>query len=327
MSRICLYFTQQPERDRWIRGDRFVRPIIRRVIRGRPPVSGVDKIFTNLGIGLNRLGVRYEVNMPFSELRPDDKIGVMGRGRWTLEGYSQPNRIVAGPYLMGHPSQWPTICDEYPIARYLQHCEWANDICKPYFGKRCTIWAHGVDTKNWAPSSAAKDLDFLIYDKVRWEREQYVPNLIEPVRETLRRRGLTFGEIRYGFYTEDEYREYLSRARAMIFLVEHESQGSACQECLAWNVPILAWDPGWWKDPNMAKWGQGPTPASSVPYFDERCGITFKGIHEFETRLGTFTDLLNAGRLAPRDFVLENLTVEKCARRYLDTLDGVTNES
>lgn len=49
--RICLYFRPLPEQDRWPPGDRFVRPTIRRLIRGRPGVGGVEKVFHNLFIG------------------------------------------------------------------------------------------------------------------------------------------------------------------------------------------------------------------------------------------------------------------------------------
>jgi glycosyltransferase involved in cell wall biosynthesis len=142
----------------------------------------------------------------------------------------------------------------------------------------------------------------------------------------LRQKGFSFAEIRYGFYRETEYRDLLARARAMIFLAEHESQGSACQECLSTGVPILAWDQGWWLDPSMARWRQPQTPASSVPYFDERCGLTFRNIGEFEPTLNEFTDLLNSHRFAPREYVLKNLTIENCARRYLEILDEVAKE-
>src|SRR4051794_11018115 len=130
MTRTCLYFQLEPEEDRWVTGDRFIRPILRRIVRGKPLLSGVDKIFVNLRLGLDRLGVEYCVNLPFSKLRSDDQIGVMGRGPWALAGYDLPNPIVGGPYLMTHPSEWSTLCREYPVAKYLQHCEWSNDIYK-----------------------------------------------------------------------------------------------------------------------------------------------------------------------------------------------------
>ena len=326
MSRLCLYFKQAPERDRWIAGDRFVRPVVRRIMRGAPLPSGVDKVFSNLCLGLKRIGAEYVVNLPFNRLRKDDKVAVMGRGPSALDGYNRENRIVAGPYLMTHPSEWPTLCDEFPIARYLQHCQWATDIYKPYFGDRCFNWAHGVDTGSWKPSGRQKEFDFLVYDKVRWNREYLEPNLIQPIRETLGKNGLTFAEVRYGFYREPEYRDLLARSRGMIFLVEHESQGSACQECLACDVPIFAWNQGWYLDPNQSTWGQPRVPASSVPYFDERCGMTFRELSEFEENLDRFLNQLNAGGFAAREYILRNLTVEKCAQRYLDILPGVNNE-
>jgi hypothetical protein len=323
MSRTCLYFKQEPETDRWLPGDRFFRPLIRQVIRGKPKyISGVDRIFVNLCTGLDRLDVRYEINLPFSKLKDDDRVGVMGRGRHVLACYDRPNVIVAGPYLMTHPSEWPTLCQDFRVGKYLQHCEWANDIYKPYFGERCTVWAHGVDTGKWAPSPQKKDLDVLLYDKVRWDREKLEPTLIQPIREALQRRSLKFAEIRYGFYNEDEYRNLLARTRAMVFLVEHESQGSACQECLSCDVPILAWDQGWYRDPARLQWGGEPDiPVSSVPYFDARCGRTFKSCLDFEGQLDCFWQSVKEGELRPREFVLENLTLEKCARDYLRILE------
>jgi hypothetical protein len=324
MNRICLYFRAEPERDRWLPGDRFVRPLVRRVVRGKPRIGGVERVFVNLRLGLDRLEIPYLVNLPFRQLRESDLVGVVGRGQHCLDGYDRPNPIVAGPYTMTHPSEWPTLCDDYPVVKYLQHCKWANDIYIPWFGERRTIWPHGVDTTGWAPSPVKKDLDILLYDKVRWERQDYEPNLIQPIRDILQRHKLKFAEIRYGFYTEEEYRGLLARSRAMVFLVEHESQGSACQECLSCDVPILAWNQGWFKDPNRFKWGEPNVPAGSVPYFDDRCGEKFEGIGSFETQLERFWQRLQRGELRPRDFVLENLTVEQCSQDYIDILTEST---
>jgi glycosyltransferase involved in cell wall biosynthesis len=177
----------------------------------------------------------------------------------------------------------------------------------------------GIDTETWKPRATDhKTTDFLIYDKVLWNHDQYETSLIQPVRLELNRRGLSFAEIRYGYYAEQEFRTLLKHCRAMIFLCEHETQGLAYQECLSSGVPILAWDQGWWLDPNRFKWGQAETPATSVPYFDERCGCTFADISEFPERLGEFWGEFLAGTLRPRDYILENLTLEKCSRNFLD---------
>lgn len=321
MRRVCLYFRRAPERDRWIAGDRFVRPMVRRVVRGKPRAGGPAKVFTNLCLGLDRLGVRYEVNPPFERLGDDDLVGVIGLGRDALHGYRRSNPIVAGPCLMTHPSQWPDLCDRYPVLRYLQHSAWANAVYQPYYGDRCEIWPVGIDTQAWSPDHPReKQFDFLIYDKIRWRRDELVPDLLELIRAELTRRKLSFIEIRYGHYDEPQYRQALRQSRAMVFLCEHESQGLACQECLASGVPVLAWDQGRCLDPNRFGWGDPDMPATSVPYFDDRCGLRFRGIDEFSAKLTEFVDGQSA--MAPRDYILENLTLEKCAGRYLQILDG-----
>ena len=61
--------------------------------------------------------------------------------------------------------------------------------------------------------------------------------------------------ITYGNYNIEEYKKVLNTSMAMIFLCEHESQGFACCEAMAVNVPVLAWDQGFWLDPNRFNWG------------------------------------------------------------------------
>jgi hypothetical protein len=324
MSRICLYFRREPERDRWLAGDRFIRPLVRRIIRGRPRASGPAKVFSNLCLGLDRLGVGYEINPPIENLRDDDRVGVIGLGRDALRGYDRSNPIVAGPGLMTHPSEWPDLCEQYPVVRYLQHSTWAADVYKPYFGDKCAIWPVGIDTDTWLPADQRdKRFDFLIYDKIMWCRDQAVPRLLTPIRAELARRKLRFTDIRYGQYGETQYRQALRHSKAMIFLCEHESQGLAYQECLAAGVPVLAWDQGRWLDPHRFAWGDPEIPATSVPYFDDRCGLRFGGIEDFSEKLTKFID--RRPYMAPRDYVLENLTVEQCAGRYLQILDDARN--
>ena len=140
MNRLCLYYRPEPERDRWVPGDRFVRPIVRRLLRGQPRPGGLDKVFINLRLGLDRLGLPYIVNLPFRQLHPTDRVAVLGCGRHCLDGYRQPNPIVAGIGLMTHPSEWPTLCTDYPVVRYLQHSAWCDAVYRPYFSEHCAIW-------------------------------------------------------------------------------------------------------------------------------------------------------------------------------------------
>jgi len=289
-------------------------------------VGGVERVFVNLCHGLDRLGIHYNVNLPFDKLCKDDLVGVLGRGRNCLAGYDQQNPIVAGIGLMTHPSEWPTLCDDYPVVRYLQHSEWANNVYRPYYGDRCAIWPVGIDTDFWRPAAISeKSIDFLIYDKVRWEHDSRDVDLITPIRTELARRGLSSETLQYGYYEPGEYRKSLGRCRAMIFLAEHESQGLAAQEAMSSGLPLLAWDPGFVLDPERFAWGEAVIPASSVPYFDTRCGLRFRDANEFLTQLPKFCDELAAGHFAPRSYILENLTLEKCASHFLDILRASGN--
>lgn len=321
-GRLCLYYRTEPERSRWVPGDQYVRPWVRRLLRGKPRMGGVAKVFANLCLGLDRLGLAYEVNLPFPELRATDRVGVLGRGRYALAGYDRRNPVVAGIGLMTHPSEWPTLCSDYPVRTYLQHSEWTCNLYRPYFGERCAVWPAGIDTRAWNPDGRPKDLDFLVYDKVQWDRDRRDADLIQPVLRALGRRGLTHAVLRYGAYDEPAYRELLARSRAMIFLTEHESQGLACQECLSCDVPVLAWNQGHYLDPNRFGWGLTDAPATSVPYFDARCGEVFRAADEFEDRLDLFLDKVGRQAYGPRSFVLEHLTLEASATAFVRFLDA-----
>jgi glycosyltransferase involved in cell wall biosynthesis len=248
---------------------------------------------------------------------------VLGRGRHCLDGYRQANPIVAGIGLMTHPAEWPTLCEEYPVVRYLQHSEWANDVYRPYFGDRCTVWPVGIDTHRWRPSpDSAKTTDFLVYVKFLWERDEKERLILEPALRALAARGLSYRVIRYGSYSPDSYEEALRVSRAMLFLSEHESQGLAYQEAMSSGVPILAWDQGECRDPRRSEWGQPYLPATSVPYFDERCGVRFTSVDEFDRCLDDFVGGLRVHRYAPREYVLGRLTLEQCAADYMEIIDA-----
>jgi hypothetical protein len=323
-SRIILYYRVPPEKDRFIPGDRFLRPLIRGMFRGKK-IGGVERVFINLGRSLETMNIPYQVNLPFDQLQPSDRIIVIGSGKYSLEGYQAPNKIVAGIGLMTHPTEWPGLLEQYPVAKYLQHSEWAKNVYVPFYGdKVCDTWPSGIDTEKWVPAAAGqKTVDVLIYNKIRWEKDHYNQELREPLIRLLEQRGLSHREIVYGQYQEKDYVQLLKQCKSMVFLCEHESQGIACGEALAMDVPVLAWDQGFCLDPNRFKWGQPEIPATSVPFFDARCGITFKGAGDLETALNLFLERVDATTFRPREYILENLSLQKSAQRMLEILDEV----
>ncbi len=87
-------------------------------------------MFLNLCAGLDRLKVDYVANPPMSDIRPADWVGVIGRDRDCLEGYTASNPLVTGVAVAAHPAEWPTLFEDYPVACNLVHCDWV---------KTCTI--------------------------------------------------------------------------------------------------------------------------------------------------------------------------------------------
>ena len=92
-------------------------------------------------------------------------------------------------------------------------------MCEPFWGDKVEAWPVGIDTDMWRPApEVKKEYDFLIYDKVRWEHESYEKELIKPIQAELIKQGLSFTEIRYGHYKEEEFHSLLKKIKAMIFL-------------------------------------------------------------------------------------------------------------
>lgn len=324
MRTIHLYFRTPPLGYKLFPGDRYIISALRKLIKGRK-VSGIEKVFINLCKGLDQLKIDYDINLPFRKIKPDEPVVVLGLGKYALQGYDQHNPVIAGIGLITHPAEWPALFKEYPVTIYLQHSEWAKKIYAAHYGEKyCGIWPAGIDTQRWAPAAAImKKFDVLIYNKIMWNKEENSIHLRQPIIDKLNNMGISYREISYGQYNENEYYNLLQQCRAMIFLCEHESQGFACCEALSMNVPVFAWDQGYWLDPNRFEWNDPVVPATSIPFFDERCGMSFKDIRQFNDQFYTFWNNTINEKYNPRQYILENLTLKKSAERMLEIIRSV----
>lgn len=320
---LNLFFEDKD--DRWFPGDRHVRRILRRLLLGTPQMNGQLRVFLNLCAGLDRLGIAYRVNdYNYIRKHPEALACIVGRS-FVLDRIEWRNPILLGVAIYNHPLDDPELFNRLPVKTVLVPCEWYADMYRRDW-PNVEAWPVGIDTDAWLPSPAEqKTVDVLLYDKVRWQRDRYTPELIEPIRAKLRAEGRSFLEIRYGQYKEEEFQAALVRCRTMIFLCEHESQGLACQQALSSGVPVFAWDRGGpWQDPDYfphkVRFEGG---VSSVPYWDERCGMKFADMRAFETSWREFWTRSAAGEFAPRDYILDNLTLEKQALRYYEIAQAV----
>ena len=319
-------FFEEPERDRWLPFDRYPRRIVRQLLRGKLQAGGHRRIFLNLRAGLDRIGVSYRVNdYGFACRNPRALACIIGKPQ-VLDKIDWKNPILFGAAVFSHPLDDPHLFERLPVRKVLLPGAWMKEMWRPYWDEPVAVWPVGIDTERWQPRApAAKPFDVLLYDKVRWDHERYESSLIEPIRGRLRQAGRSFREIRYGAYREVEFESALAECRTMVFLCEHETQGIAYQQALAAGVPILAWDRGgYWQDPAYFPAKVKFQPVTSVPYWDERCGLTFAAIEEFDEGWRRFWDEFQSGRYDPRAYILENLTLEKCAQHYLHQAQSVS---
>jgi len=329
-------FYQEPMPDRWVPYDRYPRKWVRELlyatgVRRRRP-SGQRMVYQNLKKGLDRAGIPYRDNdFRYIRQHPDELMCIVGKP-YLLFKHGWPNPIVFGASIFSHPAACPDFWQRHPnVQKMLIPGPWMHDMFAEHYPEdRLDVWPVGIDVDEWRPerSPSEKPDRVLLYDKVRWAHNRYEKVIIEPIRRHLRSQGIEIETLRYGHYFPEDLKSALGRCRAVVFLCEHETQGIAYQQMLAFGVPIFAWDRGgYWQDPNFFSDRVRYGSVSSVPYWDERCGMKFETADEFVGRFSDFWERVQAGEFAPRDYVVENLTLEKCARWYADIADEVQEDS
>jgi hypothetical protein len=319
-------FYEEPDPDRWFKYDHYLRKFIRRIIRGKRRPGGVMMVALNLMKGLDKIGTPYRFNdYSYIKKHPEEIACIIGKPQVLFEKKWE-NPVIFGAGIYSHPIEYPDLFKQYPnVKRFLVPGEWMRKMFEPWYFDKVTAWPVGIDTGYWQPLTGVKTFDFLIYDKIRWQYPQQRTELIDPVTSILDQQILSYQFIKYGNYTHQELIDKLKTSKAVIFICEHETQGLAYQQILATNTPVLAWDRGgYWQDPYYFPDKVKYTPVSSVPYWDERCGIKFTDAHDFKGKLQTF--LTTIDDFEPRNYILENLTLEACAESYLAIYHQVERE-
>jgi hypothetical protein len=323
-------FYKEPDADRWIPYDRYPRRIIRHLVRGAKRPGGHEMVALNLIKGLEKLSVPYRYNdFKYIKDHPNELACIIGKD-YLLDARKWQNPILLGASIFCHPLAYPSLFERHPtIKKVVVPGQWMKDMFAPYYNGKVAVWPVGNDTDEWSPA-LKKELttDFLIYDKIRWQYDDYRKSLLDPIKSYLATNGYKFEEIRYLHYMPDDLKEKIGRSKACIFLCEHETQGLAYQQILSTGTPIFAWDRGgFWQDPflypDKVKFG----PVSSVPYWDEDlCGMKFTGYNEFADKLEVFISKLKDNSYNPRKYIFEHLTLEKCAQQYLEIVEEVNKQ-
>jgi glycosyltransferase involved in cell wall biosynthesis len=289
--------------------------------KGQQVYTGFYVAFRLLVRALREAGCDIRINnFSLAAKYPDYPIGISGYPS-VLQKVKLPNPAIFGPGDYGYPDDVAKLTADCNIRRFIQPSEWAASLYRTSCAGKMMVWPVGIDTDAYPDvSSENKDIDYLIYDKIRWDRETEVPHVLVPITDHLTSLGKSFKILRYGAHHFGQYTESLRRSSALIFVCEHETQGLAYQEALASNVPVLAWDEGVLVDPLQRPFLPEGSTVSSVPYFDERCGERFK-IADFKDVLDTF--VARRASYKPREYVSEQLSLRRSAETYLDAYRGL----
>ena len=235
-----------------------------------------------------------------------------------------PSRYSTKQFIFGpHFSVFPDnrlfiINNQYNNAIYIQPSEWA---AKTWINMKANTilpikpFAFPVDTELFKPSihKSIKHKVF-IYFKARDPNElKFVEKMLLKLNSNDIVEYKVFDYRKR--YNEDDYLSWLKECKYGIWIGCHESQGFALEEALSCDVPLLVWNVNSMNQEHGSRYAD--IPATSISYWDDRCGEFFYKDIEFVEKYNEFISKLSTYK--PRKFVLENLSADVCGKR-LDKL-------
>ena len=200
---------------------------------------------------------------------------------------------------------------------YIQPSEWAKNAWTIF---HCCQYIHletlpfGVDTVAFNETKHISERSqVILYFKRR------LPNELDIICKFLRNNGydpVIFDYVKR--YNETDYINCLHNAKFGVWLDAHESQGFALQEALACNVPLFVWSVTSMNQEAGSNYQD--IPAKTNPYWDCRCGESFTNIQDLPSAFNKFIENINTYK--PREFILENLSIEKCSEKFINLVNN-----
>ena len=269
-------------------------------------MNGPHKVVDNLIKSLQQENIQYAINEEKYEhnfliqydaiahekhSKIEQETTIIGPQVWLFDGYGQfliENQNYYKKLIA--PSQW--VKDKF-----------INKFNLPE--NKVAVWPVGIEEFD---NIREPSYDCLIYFKRRSENE------LSTVKTFLVSRGLSYRMVEYGGYDEIGFRNLINQAKFCFLINGTESQGIAVQEIMSMGVPIIAWDIKEWLDQGEAY----RVPATSIPYWDERCGEVFFNIDDLEVTFSKFYATLD--QYDPKAFIKDNLSFECSVKTLLDIL-------
>ena len=247
-------------------------------LQGR--MSGPMKVIQSLCQSLDDLGVKYATN---EEVYKHNFF--LHWDPYHVEVYKN---IKNKESLLVGPQMWPFAPEFKELTEYgklVAPSWWVENKLKKYFDvTKCLVWPVAIYEPDIQYSETT--IDCLIYHKNRSQED------LDYMKELLDRRRLSYTQLQYGSYTQDNFRQALSSCKFCVIIDNTESQGIAIEEMMAAGKPLFVWDTPVWD--HMGQ--EYAVPASSVPYWSYECGEKTAdkdaldlSLDHFLSRLTTYT--------------------------------------
>ena len=282
----------------------------------RRRITGPKKVLENTLKGLDRVGIKYVFNQPINQYHynwiHDDQIAI-------IEAGFVGKAVLVGPNTAVLPNDLPLFRKKLPQGSiYIHPGKWSADVWNflGYDESNLDFWPAGVDLDEFIVPNRTNNSKILLYFKQRDLR------LLEETKKIVKNLGLDYILIHYGFYEEQEYKKALQECKFGIWIGCSESQGIGLQEALATNFPLIVLDAISIFDTvatDLKSYYEYKFPKSlkvikttTAPYFDSRCGIIIEDLEDLEKSIKLMSEHIEDYK--PREFVEENLSLEKSAK-------------
>lgn len=261
-------------------------------------ITNVDSCNLNF-IDLNNFDIVYSPSQPID-----------------VKKYSN-TKFIFGPHFSVFPENYIEII-KGKNSLYIQPSKWVVDLWKAFPICSDLNLQHlpfGVDTKNFSPIKNISDRDkIFIYHKRRNPQDLII------LQTFLKSLNINFRIFDYvNKYPEEEYINYLKDSKFGIWLSAHESQGFALEEALSCDVPLLVWNVTSLNQEYRSNYPDKP--ATTIPYWDDRCGESFTEFNDLPSVFNTFID--NLQNYKPREYILENLSIKKCSEKFINIVNNI----
>lgn len=178
--------------------------------------------------------------------------------------------------------------------------------------------AFGVDTKRFIGNEKSTRNNIIVYYKSR------DPEEMKLLTTFLNNKNITYRIFSYQQkYKEEDFLQYIKTCKFGIVLGRHESQGFAIEEMLSCDIPLLVWGVTLRNKeyPYRNEYKNIKSIVSTVPYWSNKCGELFFNYDELENSFTKF--ISNIDDYNPRQFILDNLSMEKCSENWNNLLADI----